>query len=105
MRIAVELNRSSDLSMSRTLGNDGSFMNNKHLTTVPSPQKHTESKRKIGEGVKSITQSQDDMERTGMATKTSFNTAKFRTVNFQRGANGTHTNVIEIKETVKLTAR
>ena len=101
-RVAVELNRSSDMSMSRTQLKDGSrqaqpekHSNNEALKPKNDHFVHSESKRKF-EGVKSLTQSQDDLDKVGMATTTSFNTtAKFRTINFQRGANGTHTHVIE----------
>lgn len=45
------------------------------------------------------------MDRVGLATKTSFNTtAKFRTINFQRGANGTHTHLVELKPLDSATA-
>ena len=48
-------------------------------------------------GIKAITQSQESLEKVGLATTTSFSpSAKFRSIKFQRGANGVHTNIIDI---------
>ena len=59
---------------------------------------HQADSRKRVDAVKSITQSQEDVEKVGLATTTSFGTtANFRSIKFQRGANGAQQNIIDIK--------
>ena len=94
MRIAVELNRSSDMGMSRTQQSQetSQFPNTKSAHKLD----RADSTRKV-DAVKSITQSQEDLEKVGLATTTSFGTtANFRSIKFQRGANGAQQNIIDI---------